>query len=86
MKRNIYKMTLILEKNNITLLECARKRDTQDQNNQPERGHALMANVSKDRDILIESGASNHMVFTCKYSFTSLDFNSCISIHMGDDS
>ena len=44
-----------------------------------------MANVSKDRALLIDFGASNHM-FACKDSFPSLDFYSCISIHMGDDS
>ena len=44
-----------------------------------------MANVSKARALLIDFGALNHMV-ACKDSFTSLDFDSYISIHMGDDS
>ena len=44
-----------------------------------------MANVLKPRALLIDSGALNHMV-ACKYSFTSLESDSCISIHMGDDS
>ena len=44
-----------------------------------------MDNVSKDKAHLIDFGASNHMV-ACKYSFTTLDSDSCISIHMGDDS
>ena len=78
-------MSLLLEKNNITLPEGTRKKDTVDRNNQPERGHALMANVSKARALLIDSGALNHMV-GCRDSFTSLDFDSSISIHMGDDS
>ena len=42
-----------------------------------------MDNVSNARALLIESSALNHMV-SCKDSFISLDFDSCISIHMGD--
>ena len=78
-------MALLLDKNNITLPEGVRKKEVGDQNNQPERGDALMDNVSKDRDILIDSGALNHMV-ACKDSFTSLDFDNTISIHMGYNS
>ena len=85
MKRTIDQMALLLEKNNITLPEGVRKKDNQDQNNHPERGNALMANVSKPRYLLIDFGASKNMV-ACKYSFSTLDFDSCISIHMGDDS
>ena len=85
MKRTNYQRALLLEKNNITLPEGVRKKDNQDRNNQPERGHALMANVLNPRALLIDSGASNHMV-ACKDSFSSLDFDSCISINMGDDS
>ena len=65
MKRTIYQMDLLLEKDNINLLEGARKKDNQDRNNQPERGHALMENVLKPRYILIDSDASSHMV-SCK--------------------
>ena len=78
-------MALILDKNNITLPEGARKKEARDRNNQLERGNALMDNVSKARALLIDSGSLNHMV-SYKDSFTSLDSNSCISIHMGDDS
>ena len=85
MKRTIDHMSLLFEKNNITLLEGTSNKDTGDQNNHPERGHALMASVLKARALLIESGALNHMV-SCNYSFTSLDYDSFISIHMGDDS
>ena len=85
MKRTIDQMALLLEKNNITLPEGTRKKDIADRNNQLERGHGLMANVSKARALLIDSGSLNHMV-SCKDSFTSLYFGSCISIHMGDDS
>ena len=85
MKRTIDQMALLLEKNNITLPEGARKKEVGDQNNQPERGHDLMDNVSKAIDLLIDSGASNHMV-ACKDYFTSLDSDSFISIHMVVDS
>ena len=85
MNRKVDQMTLILEKINITLPEGARKKEAGDWNNQPERGHALMDNVSKARALLIEYGASNHMVASKDY-FTSLASDIFISIHMGDDS
>ena len=55
-------MALLLETNNINIPKGARKKDNQYRNNHPERGHALMANVSRPRDILIDSSALNHMV------------------------
>ena len=78
-------MALLLDINNITLPEGARKKDTRDRSNHPERGHALMASVLNARSLLIYFVSSNHMV-VCKDYFTSLDSDSCISIHMGDDS
>ena len=44
-----------------------------------------MDNIPKLRALLISYGASNHMV-SCKDSFTTLESDNCISIHMGDDS
>ena len=44
-----------------------------------------MASTSKSMDILIDSGASNHMMAK-KYSLSSLDTSKSIPIHMGDDS
>ena len=44
-----------------------------------------METVSKPKALLIDSGASNHMVAS-KESFSSLDSNNSIHIHMGDDS
>ena len=85
MKITIDHMALLLGKNNINIPEGSRKKGTTDQNNHPERGHALMDNVSKARALLIDSGASTHMV-AFKDSFTLVDSNKCISIHMGDDS
>ena len=53
MKRTIDQMSLLLEKYNITLPEGAKKKEAGDQNNHPEIGNAIMANVSKVRYILI---------------------------------
>ena len=44
-----------------------------------------MDNFLKDRYLLSNYGASNHMV-ACNYSLTSLYFDSCITIYMGYDS
>ena len=44
-----------------------------------------MASVLNARSLFIDSVSSNHMV-VCKDYFTSLDSDSCISIHMEDDS
>ena len=84
MKRTIDHISLLLEKSNI-ILQGARKKNTGDRNNQPKRGHALMANVSKARSLFMDFSALNHMV-ACNDSFTSLDSDSCTSIHMGYDS
>ena len=78
-------MTLLLERNNINLPQSIRKRDNHYWDIQPERGHALMETVSKPRAILIDAGASNHMVER-KESFSFLESDSNILIHMGYDS
>ena len=85
MKKNIDEMTLLLEKNNINLLDSVRKRDNHDWDIHPKRGHALMETFSKPRSLLMDSGASNHMVAS-KESFSFLDSDNSIPIHMGDDS
>ena len=85
MKKNLDEMTLILERNNINLLESVQKRDNHDRDTQQERGHAFMASTSKPKSLLIDSRASNHMMSN-KYSFSSLDTEKIIPIHMGDDS
>ena len=77
-------MTLLLERNNINISESVQKRDNQDQDSQQERGHALMESILKPKALLIESGASNHMMES-RDSFSSLDTEKIILIHMGDD-
>ena len=44
-----------------------------------------MASTSKSKALLIDSGASNHMM-TERDSFLSLETGKSIPIHMGDDS
>ena len=44
-----------------------------------------MASTSNSKALLIESGASNHMMAE-KDSFSSLETGKSIPIHMGDDS
>ena len=85
MKKNIDEITLLLERNNINLSESVRKRDNQDRDTQEERGHALMESTSMSNSLLIDSGASNHMMES-RYSLSSLDTDKSIPIHMGDDS
>ena len=44
-----------------------------------------MASTSNSKALLIDSGASNHMMDE-KYFFSSLETGKSIPIHMGDDS
>ena len=85
MKKNLDEMNLLVERNNINLLKSVQKRDNHDQDIQQERGHALMEIVSNPRALLIDSGASNHMVES-KESFSLLDSDSSIPINMEDSS
>ena len=85
MKKNLDEMTSLLERNNINLLESVRKRDNQDRDTQQERGHALMESTWKPKYFPIDSGDLNHMMES-RDSFSSLDTDKIIPIHMGDDS
>ena len=85
MKKTIDQMSSLLEQNNISLPEGARKLDPRNKTEDHERCHALKAGFSHSQDFLIDSGAINHMVAS-KESFSSLDISGGPSIHMGDDS
>ena len=85
MKKNLDEATSLLERNHINLPESFRRRDHQDREPQHEKGHALMASTSKSKALLIDSGASNHMMDK-KDSFSSLETSKSIPIHMVDDS
>ena len=84
MKKKLDEATSLLEKNHINLPEIFRRRDRHDRETQHERGHALMASTLKSMALLIDSGASNHMMAS-KDSFSSLDTSKRIPIHVGDD-
>ena len=85
MKKKLDDMNSLLKRNNINLPEKIQRRDNQDRDPQQERGHALMESTSKPTTLLIDSRASNHMM-EIRDSFSSLDTEKSIPIHMGDDS
>ena len=78
-------MSKILEHNNISLPQGAKKSQDGNQTNEHERCHALKEGVTQSKVYLIDSEASNHMV-SSKESFTSMDLSGGPSIHMGYDS
>ena len=85
MKKELDETTTLLERNNINIPEIFQRKENQDREYQHERGHALVESTSKSKDLLIDSGALNHMM-SSKDTFSSLDTNKSIPIHMGDDS
>ena len=85
MKKQIDMLTQFLEKNNISLLDCARKKEGGSNSEDKERGHALVASTSSSPSFIIDSGASRHMVST-KEAFSSLDMSKFPPIVLGYDS
>ena len=70
MKKTIDQIEKILEKNNVSLSEGKRKTDFGENfEDHDERCHALKASFSKSHALLIDSGASNHMVASRKSIF-----------------
>ena len=72
MKNKLDEANSLLERNQINLLEIFRRRDQEDREPQHERDHALMASTSKSKSLLIDSGASNHVMAEID-SFSSLE-------------
>ena len=85
MKKKIDMLTQILEKNNISLIDCSKKREEESNSEDRERVHALVAGTSSSPRFIIDSGASRHMVST-KEEFSSLDMSKGPPIVLGDDS
>ena len=85
MKKKIDMLTQLLEKNNISLPECARKREGGSNLEDKERVHALVVGTSSSPIFIIDSGASRHMVSTREIS-SSLDMSRGPPIVLGDDS
>ena len=77
-------MAYLLEKNNIPLLEGAKKKEGGSISNYKEMCHSLVAGSSIFSSFIIDSGASRHMA-SMQYSFSSIHPYSVPSILMGDD-
>ena len=82
MKKKHDEATSLLERNHINLTESFRSRYQEPKH---EKSHALMESTSKSKALLIDYGASNHMMAEIK-SFSSLEIGKYIPIHMRDDS
>ena len=65
-------LTQLLEKNNISLPDCARKKEGGSNSEYKERVHALVASTSSSPSFIIDFGASRHMVST-RETFSSLE-------------
>ena len=72
MKKQIDMLTQLLEKNNISLPKCAKKREGGSNSDDRERVHALVSSTSRSSTLIIDSGASRHMVLI-RETFSSLD-------------
>ena len=59
MQKKIDMLTQILEKNNISLPDCSKKREGGSNSEDRERVHALVAGTSSSLSFIIDSGASN---------------------------
>ena len=64
MKKQIDMLTQLLEKNNISLPDCSKKREEGSNSEDKERVHALVAGTSSSPSFIIDSEASRHMVST----------------------
>ena len=85
MKKTIDQIEKLLEQDNISLTEGARKTNSGEKSeDHDERCHALKVSCSKSHAFLIDLGASNHMVAS-RESFSSLQTTDGLSFHMGDD-
>ena len=62
MKNKIDMLTQLLEKNNISLPDCSKKREGGSNLEYMERVHALVAGTSSSPRFIIDSGGSSHIV------------------------
>ena len=67
MKKQIDMLTQLLEKNNISLPDCSKKREGGSNLEDKEKVHALVAGTSISPSFIIDSGASRHMVSTTEH-------------------
>ena len=85
MKKTIDMMVQLLEKNNISFLEGARKKHGGSGLDNKERCHALVVGSSDSSSFIIDLGASRN-VACVKYFFSSMFSDSGPTVRMGDDS
>ena len=85
MKKKIDMLTQLLEKNNISLPDCSKKREGGSNSEDKERVHVLFAGTSSSPSFIIDSRASRNMVST-REAFSSLDISKGPKIVLGDDS
>ena len=78
-------LTQILEKNNISLPDCSKKREGGSNLEDKERVHALVAGTSSSPSFIIDFRASRNMVST-REIFSSLDMSKGPPIFLGDNS
>ena len=72
MKKQIDMLTQLLEKNNISLPDCSKKREGGSNSKDKERVHALVVGTSSSPRFIIDFGASRHIVST-KDTFSRCD-------------
>ena len=75
MKKTIGMMAQLLDKNNIPVLEGARKKDGISGSNDKKKCHALVASSSDLSTFIVDSGESMHMDSFREF-FTSMYLNS----------
>ena len=84
-EKKIDMFTQLLEKNNISLPDCSKKREGGSNLEEKERVHALVAGTSSSPSFIIDSGASRHMV-SIREAFSSLEISKGPKIVLGYDS
>ena len=77
MKNKIDMLNQLLEKNNISLLDCSKNKEEGSNSEDREKVHALVASTSSSPSFIIDYGASRHMVST-KETFSPLE---CQKVH-----
>ena len=85
MMKTIDQMAQSLEKNNIPMLDGSRKKYGTSSLDNKEKFHALVAGTSNSSTLIIDLGASRHMVST-RELFSSMHLNAGPTVQMGDDS
>ena len=74
-----------MEKNNISLPDCSKKRKGGSNSEDKERVNAFVAGTASSPSFIIDSGASRYMVST-REIFSSLDMSKAPPIVLGDNS